>query len=1329
MARGCVCRVPQLSMTHVWHGDVAKGICPNAVYLRIATRNAEHITLSFFLRASTPQHLETSLLKMMEVQTQNDKPRVSAAAQESAGQKRKRLRAVIVCTYCRRRKVKCDKQLPCSNCVKVGIADTCTYDSHTDKKGKDKYEMELALPLGQQPMDLVAKEANIGVSGQFAVASGAGTAKSAQNGPKRIRSEKGLTALAPSSAYSAASSHDQSAGNLAYGTTNRAPSGPIMGPLNGAPNVSGVSPAGSVPNYGEPNASSTASMSSASGATTNFTSPSTYSGGGQTPGYAGFERPANATIKTMPRSRVDLKQADTQTIETQKSEIEVLKQRLQQIEKTLMGSPKSLPALSAQPNAFPPMPMQPSAPPSLQLQFQGPQQPSSMQPLGVQPAPFQLGQRPSYYPGMTPGTIPMPSSSAFTPLSQRNSFSEDPMLAMLPPLNSNLKRSGGSQSPLQANPVGPFPQSVKPAASESSSATGCESACNATSTACNTSPATTETPPKLTIENPKAEDFLIGVNIYSNASDTINFYENYSSLHFKDNLRRSNFGPFAWTSLMKRDYGLRLIWDHIIAQKQSTKDDSSALAFPQQTNEITAENTNTILHADKSEHLEKQFRKRALQADGYEDIIPYNTILEAKKERDIQKQTLNQSTLPLGLTFYDGQIDRELQLIEKVRVVLPKKRVIWKLIARFFKCVYSYFPFLDEEYFRRDVSRIIGPESYEDELVPDIKIERKLDLATVGILLIVLRLAYLSVFSNNTELNEQILRSEAPTLEVQSIKCLMLNPININIIDVAELCFEQFKLLRRSNFTVLQLALYIRLYHTYAPEDGDGADGGDSQVLNAVLIQMAYSLGLNREPDEQCTDLKINNLSRKIWSYLTLADLHLAYAFGNPMSIDTMYADVKPPLYIPGGENLLDKEADHLIVDRFNSCTFWYPDIRRILKLTLDVNGRVPLPELCSLLSNAELDWFQKCGTLSEALKCGGLGVKSTVERNYTVKIYLALRVSFLAIFFHIFLHYERKNDHVSFFYLKKCLLITTADIMPHYETLLCKSEVVSDMIINPTLEMAVHKANIIYLAAIIRVNFAVYHLRQSSEHDQRCKNDKQYLTYFQKLCQLSSCLTRASEYSISAISKISNRYYYAWRITKGQTFMLKTVTSTQFYESNYHAAYLLYSTRFSCQQIDELICICETTLSKLRHTEFRTYGFSKEVNDQLVKCQQYSCDPVRNASNSSESTSVSGHSASTDSISTDDPTNLVTNTEVDKLWLQLLSMKHDQLFNEDYREAPEVMVTNGNGTTNKPNSQNHEASAGAATTNDFARFGYDMEMENRYDCFSDLPFDQVFNF
>lgn len=44
--------------------------------------------------------------------------------------KRKRKRAILSCTDCRRRKLKCDRGFPaCSRCQKVGTTATCTYDS------------------------------------------------------------------------------------------------------------------------------------------------------------------------------------------------------------------------------------------------------------------------------------------------------------------------------------------------------------------------------------------------------------------------------------------------------------------------------------------------------------------------------------------------------------------------------------------------------------------------------------------------------------------------------------------------------------------------------------------------------------------------------------------------------------------------------------------------------------------------------------------------------------------------------------------------------------------------------------------------------------------------------------------------------------------------------------------------------------------------------------------------------------------------------------------------------------------------------------------------
>lgn len=1158
---------------------------------------------------------------------------LSAKFQQTDGGKRKRRsRPIVVCAHCRKRKIKCDKKLPCSNCVKINMASSCTYDTYLDRRPGDEYKMEIQLDMTDSGRAMLqAAGPSQGYVGLFVLDNGG------RQAVKRPKKNVLPQETQPSMSTHPIPSSAVEEKNIRNGQQNFVPPNPA------APQVS-------------------------------------------------------------------------------KSEIEMLKERLKQIERSLLGSvPRAHQqyASNAPTNKTLMSTLTSVRPITSQVSsLLAPQMPAPNSPL-MPP----LSVSTNINSVATNGTRLSPLTQNFQCTSSGSSDNlQQMLLSMLPPLNTQFRYP--SDTPLSAT----RPQSIPPvdstdlADSTRHSFSSSQSIGNRnSSTDVSTVNSAVVDPPNFHFLN--ADEFLIGTNIYHHPGDTINFYEKYSSVHYKDPLRRINFGPFAWTSLMCRDNGLRLMWNHIVEQKGK----SAALVFAQQSTEITQEATNTILTANKfADHLEKQFQKRALQADGYDELIPYNSILKARQERNIQKQNLNRTTLPLGLTFYDGQIDRELQLIEKIQVVLPKKRVVWKLIYRYFTWVYSYMPFLDEEYFRRDVARIIGPQSLEDKPIKELKIEKKLDLATVGILLIVLRLAYLSLFSNNSSLNEQILSSNDPSPEIQESKYLMQNPININTIDVAQLCLDQFQVFRRTNFTVMQLTLYLRLYHTYAPEDGDGADGGDSQVLNAILLQMAYTLGLNREPDEQCKDLKINNLSRKIWSYLLMSDLYSAHSFGNPMSTDSIYYDTKPPFHVSGGENIIDKDRDRLIHDRYSNCTFLFPALGDLVKITLDIKARVPLPLLCAKLSKIEVDWHSRCGTLKDCITCGGKGESFAVERNLKVKIYLAFKAFLISIYFHIYLYYEAKNTNVAFFYLKKCLLITTSDIMPHYSALLGKSEVISDMIINPTLEVAVHKSNMVYLSAMLRVNFVIFHLRQSGEHSRLCKEDKQYMSYFQLLCQVSSCLTRAAEYTISAISKISNRYYYAWRIVKGQTILLKNATSTQFYEENYHSAYLLYSLRMSSEQLEELIKICESTLSKFRHSEFCTYGFSKQADKQLFNCSYSPADSAR-----SEGLSTSNSS---------NPTDRINNSEIDKLWLQVLSMKHDQLLAGNFQEGPvdtkapmpQLNAGPQDSYYDLPRPSvvgSFDLNTPGGTSNDIDRFGYDIEMANKFDLFSDVPFDQIFNF
>jgi hypothetical protein len=49
----------------------------------------------------------------------------------------RRQRAVLSCNDCRRRKLRCDRKLPCDRCIKGGIAEECAYDTQNRAPSSD----------------------------------------------------------------------------------------------------------------------------------------------------------------------------------------------------------------------------------------------------------------------------------------------------------------------------------------------------------------------------------------------------------------------------------------------------------------------------------------------------------------------------------------------------------------------------------------------------------------------------------------------------------------------------------------------------------------------------------------------------------------------------------------------------------------------------------------------------------------------------------------------------------------------------------------------------------------------------------------------------------------------------------------------------------------------------------------------------------------------------------------------------------------------------------------------------------------------------------------
>ncbi|KAK6459561.1 fungal transcriptional regulatory protein [Scheffersomyces xylosifermentans] len=850
-------------------------------------------------------------------------------------------------------------------------------------------------------------------------------------------------------------------------------------------------------------------------------------------------------------------------------------------------------------------------------------------------------------------------------------------------------------------------------------------------------------------------DSFQGLNPYQDEEERINFYSDYTSIHIKEPDRRINFGPFAWSSFMKKDTGLRLLWDFILKKKEEKS--QTAMIFAQSTHEITQENTNVITSngASTASGSEASFKKRALEVDGYIDMIPYKSIIKERVDKNIQKSKLNENNITLGLTVYDGQINRELQLIEKIQMILPKKKVIWKLIRRYFTWLYPFMPFIDQETFMTKTAKLIGPESYEDVKIPNLVVEKRLDLADLGLLLVILRLAYLTLFCNNPEVNDANLKSMDPSPKAQEIKFLLNNPINITTVDVAHECLNQFQLFRKTSLPIFQLAFYIRLYHVYAPEDGDGADGGDSQVLSAVLIQMAYSLGLNREPNkfnDVLNNPKLNHLGRKLWNYLIIGDLHQSYSFGNPLTIEPIYYDTKVPKYEEGSENISDVTLDKYVTDSYIQCGATSVVLRKVLVKILNVEEGANMSCLCKSMTELENLIAEQYGTLEECLKPLEQNEHWFVfTRNFRTKFYLALKTFCVSMYYHFYLHYEVKNIQLSFFYLKKMLSIGAFDIMPHYFDLLGYSDVICDFIINPTLEQIIHKLNQLNLAVIIRVNFIIYNMKRQPDHISKVAYDSKYGAYYRALCRLSSCLTRTAEVSVAAISKISNRYYYAWRITKGHTYLLKNITTMEFYDENYENASNLCTPYYTLDQIEELITICETSLTKLGKVDLMGNEFCNEART-TPQDTNLSSNSTNNLKTGSVAKTKDGISASgtTPAAGEGKPNEIsldfVDSKEIDNLWFQMLAMKHDNQLNDNavypsqakgesrkpsfnfgsFSPSGYGAGTATNGETPK-NVLSSPYPSGQALGGDLDRFGFDMEQAMQFDIFSELPFDQVF--
>lgn len=600
--------------------------------------------------------------------------------------------------------------------------------------------------------------------------------------------------------------------------------------------------------------------------------------------------------------------------------------------------------------------------------------------------------------------------------------------------------------------------------------------------------------------------------------------------------------PLCWVSLVRLDPGMAPIFYY----NKGTIQNRLKYEKPLQASDKVFQDKLVLTYGGETGKYEKSKR------------IHFNS-----EKADIVK-TYNESAMIVGLTVFDGEIDPNADIVEKVRILLPKRNVIWLLIDRFFSRVYPYYPFLDQVDFEQQVQDILGSRSKDHIKVDSLNIKKKLDIVTCGILLLVLRLSYISVFTNDMATNEAYYKGSDPSPEGQERTFLVHDPIHIDAIEIAQQCLQYFGYLRYCNLPILQLSVFIQLYQCYAPENGEGYEDITVKGHTSMLINMAMSLGLHRDPDTfplAPRPAKMNNLGRKLWWYLVILDCQAMISSGVALSTRRLQFDTKIPYYSEGCANVKDLEMEKTVISILSSFESRYDEISRLSDLISSVELLISSHDLTSAMSRAAMRY--------NTIHCANVSLESLftipnidqtiyeeVIRAIKIKVHFQSHFFMISVAFHFFINFEKSGhiDH-AYFYLKKLMYVAIKKMMPFYNAYVERSlqlfKNTSDIPITPAFQGLVHKCMIYIHAILLRARFSILQCETSATHNSLLQKSVQYKKRYELLRETYDLCEKCLNVFVGHTTKLGSRFYYSWRCSKAQIVLKEIRQGTDYYLNN----------------------------------------------------------------------------------------------------------------------------------------------------------------------------------
>ncbi|CCE79787.1 Piso0_001884 [Millerozyma farinosa CBS 7064] len=644
--------------------------------------------------------------------------------------------------------------------------------------------------------------------------------------------------------------------------------------------------------------------------------------------------------------------------------------------------------------------------------------------------------------------------------------------------------------------------------------------------------------------------------------------------------------PLSWSSSAKNDIALSLMRLYIRKMKSceylKSISKNNPLSYIVSESEVqTMENTIN----EKKHSPDILFRKMTLLQSEFRELVPASVSKSIFNDEVVTSETKNPNFIGVKLsdtTNYD-------MLSKKICEILPQKNITWDLISFFFEYLYPSMPFLDECEFINEIRRITDSESENAAskgFFKSLNIEKRIDFAYLGILLSLIRLSHLCLRRDEDDDEKKDLKSNRLSW-ANTHKWAKETSPKPGTFSLALRCLAVFDFYSKTCFPVLQCAMFIRMFELYTPELGDGMLAGDSQVRDSILIQIAYSLDLNREPElfeNPCPNEKRNSLIRKIWWYLVIADTISSSQYGNSLLISDKTYDTKCPFSKLGNATISNYALENEIFENYQLLASLNDKQKNILEKILDLKSCVKMESL-----EAQLEEFENiiCVRLGDLLSYTCQGSKlsgSTIPRfSYLV----SCKCFIMSVYFNMAIICERhKSNELSFAYLKKALAIIMIDLLPNARSILSTLNGACRLILTPKVELWLHKASQVLVCVILHLNILGRRLQLDPYHERLMNSDSSYRENNERITSAIEYYKACGQICLTSLNPIVDIYFYGWVINSAHSFLYRNSCGEDLFNSIKDNPLIASLHSYNNKEVSDLIAISRDFLETVENLE-----------------------------------------------------------------------------------------------------------------------------------------------